>query len=503
MPGALVESAATGSKAKAAAPSGRPPRRDLYIGGKWLGAEVYAPNINPSNVNDVEGEYASASERDVRDAIAAAREASAAWKHSSPQQRADLLDTVGTEIMSQSAEIADLLAREEGKTLPEALGEVVRAAKIFKFFAGEALRMHGECIASVRPGVRVEVTREAVGVVAVITPWNFPIAIPAWKIAPALAFGNCVVFKPAELTPGCAWRLTQILDRAGVPPGVFNLVMGSGSRIGAALTSDPRIDAVSFTGSETVGARVRQAAEQHWAKVQLELGGKNPLIVLDDANLDVAIQCAIQGGFYSAGQRCTASSRIIVTAGIHDAFLDALVRNTSQLVIGDARAAGTQIGPLVDARQLASVREYLEIGRREGASLWMADESRSGSREGFYCPPAIFTQADPRMRIAREEIFGPVVTLLKVRDYDEALSVANDSDYGLSAGICTRSLAAAEHFKRYSEAGVVMVNLPTAGIDYHVPFGGRKRSSFGPREQGAYAREFYTTVKTAYVSATG
>jgi aldehyde dehydrogenase (NAD+) len=350
----------------------------------------------------------------------------------------------------------------------------------------------------------VEITREPVGVVSVITPWNFPIAIPAWKIAPALAYGNAVVFKPAELVPGSAWALAEILSRAGLPPGTFNLVMGRGRDVGEAMLNDARVAGVSFTGSEATGRRVAQACvgrKGPMAKFQLEMGGKNPLVVLDDADLDVAVACAINGAYFSTGQRCTASSRLIVTQGIHDRFVDAMVAKLKTLVVGDARRDGTVIGPVVDAAQLKQDLDYIEIGRAEGATLAIGGEALAevAGQPGFYLRPALFTGATNAMRISREEIFGPVAAVIRAADADEALALANDTDYGLSAGVCTTSLRMAAHFKRQLQAGMVMVNAPTAGVDPHVPFGGRKGSSHGPREQGRYAAEFYTTVKTAYV----
>ncbi|TMH84540.1 MAG: aldehyde dehydrogenase family protein, partial [Betaproteobacteria bacterium] len=399
------------------------------------------------------------------------------------------------------AELGELLAREEGKTLPEATGEAARAGQIFKFFAGEALRAAGEIIPSVRPGMSVEVTREPIGVVGLITPWNFPIAIPAWKIAPALAYGNCVVFKPADLVPGCGWALADILSRSHLPAGVFNLVMGRGAVVGEAIIHHLGIDGISFTGSQAVGRRIGEAAFKRGAKFQLEMGGKNPLVVLDDAQLDQAVEVAVQGSFYSTGQRCTASSRIIVTQGVHDTFVSRLAERARALVVGDARDPKTQIGPVVDARQLEQDERYISIGKDEGARLLAGGERLKRDKNGYYFAPAVFAEAKNSMRICREEIFGPVAAVVRARDYDEALALANDTEFGLSSGICTTSLKHASHFKRHAQAGLVMVNAPTAGVDYHVPFGGRKGSSYGPREQGRYAVEFYTTVKTAYTLA--
>ncbi|CAG0969307.1 alpha-ketoglutaric semialdehyde dehydrogenase [Burkholderiales bacterium] len=476
-----------------------------YVAGDWLAGARTHSNVNPSDTRDVVGEYALADAGQARTAIDAAHAAFPKWSVATPQQRADALDFIGSEILARRAELGDLLAREEGKTLPEGIGEATRAGHIFKFFAGEALRAGGEVVPSVRPNVGVEITREPLGVVSIITPWNFPIAIPAWKVAPALAYGNCVVFKPAELVPGCAWAIAEIASRSGLPAGVFNLVMGRGSQIGDVLVGDPRVAGVSFTGSVVTGQRIAQTcvarAEGGMTKFQLEMGGKNPLVVLDDADLAIAVNCAVQGAFYSTGQRCTASSRIVVTGGIHDRFVEALVAKTRSLVVDDARKAGTDIGPVVDERQLAQDLEYLDIGRAEGATLAFGGERVERATPGFYLTPAVFTGATNAMRTSREEIFGPVASVIRADGYDEALALANDTPMGLSSGICTTSLRHATHFKRHAQAGMVMVNLPTAGVDYHVPFGGRKASSFGPREQGRYAAEFYTTVKTAYVGA--
>ena len=474
------------------------------INGEWVDGPRASRNINPSDTRDLIGEYAQADVAQARAAIAAARAAFGRWSLSTPQQRFDVLDAAGTEILARRAELGDLLAREEGKTLPEAIGEVVRAGNIFKFFAGEALRVGGEVIPSVRPGVGVEVTREPVGVVGLITPWNFPIAIPAWKIAPALAFGNSVVLKPADLVPGSAWQLADILKRAGLPDGVFNLVMGRGAEVGAELLENRQVDAISFTGSVATGQRVAAACVARGAKFQLEMGGKNPFVVLDDANLDVAVAAAVNSGFFSTGQRCTASSRLIVTAGIHDRFVAAVVERMKTLKVDDARTAGTDIGPVVDERQLAQDLEYIAIAKAEGATLAAGGEAlptSSAGAPGFYLTPALFTGTAPAMRINQEEVFGPVVSVIQAKDYDEALALANDTPFGLATGIATTSLKHATHFKRHAQAGMVMVNLPTAGVDYHVPFGGRKASSHGPREQGKYAAEFYTTVKTAYTQA--
>jgi alpha-ketoglutaric semialdehyde dehydrogenase len=472
-----------------------------YIAGEWVEGDAVSRNVNPSNTNDVVGLYAHASATQVETAIAAAKAAFPAWSRTSPQERHDILLRASTEILARREELGKLLAREEGKSLPEAIGEATRAGQIFDFFAGEALRIPGEKLASVRPNIDVELTREAVGVIGIIAPWNFPIAIPAWKIAPALAFGNCVLFKPADLVPGSAHALAEIIVRAGAPKGVFNLVMGRGSVVGQTMLEHKGIDAITFTCSVATGRKVAAACAERMRKFQLEMGGKNPLIVLDDADLKNAVECAVNGAFFSTGQRCTASSRLIVTKGIYARFAEAMAERMKGLVVDDALKAGTHIGPVVDQSQLDQDLSYLRIGADEGAKLLVGGERVERATPGFYMNPALFTDVDNKMRVAREEIFGPVTAMIPANDYDHALAIANDTEFGLCAGICTTSLKYASHFKRNVEAGMAMVNVPTAGVDYHVPFGGRKGSSFGSREQGRYAVEFYTIVKTAYTLA--
>jgi aldehyde dehydrogenase (NAD+) len=470
------------------------------IAGEWVGKEGI-DNINPSNTGDIVGQYARASKSDANAAIATAKAAFPAWSRSGILERHAILKKAADEILARKDELGRLLAREEGKTLPEGIGETIRAAQVFDFFAGECLRLSGEMLPSVRPNIGVEVTREAVGVIGIITPWNFPIAIPAWKIAPALAFGNTIVMKPADLVPGCSWAIVDILQRAGLPKGVLNLVMGKGSVVGQAILDSKDVNAITFTGSVATGKRVAEASVAVGRKFQLEMGGKNPFVVLDDADLGIAVEAAVNGAFFSTGQRCTASSRLIVTEGIHDKFVTAMTERLKGLVVDDALKAGTHIGPVVDESQLKQDTDYIEIGRQEGAKLAFGGELLKRDTPGFYLQPALFTEATNAMRISREEIFGPVAAVIRVKSYDEALAVANDTPFGLSAGIATTSLKHATHFKRNAEAGMVMVNLPTAGVDFHVPFGGRKGSSYGPREQGRYAAEFYTTVKTAYTLA--
>lgn len=374
---------------------------------------------------------------------------------------------------------------------------LLRASQVFKFFAGECLRQVGDIQPSVRPNIDVETTREPVGVVGLITPWIFPIAIPAWKIAPALAYGNAVVLKPADLTPACAHVIAEILVECGCPPSVFNLVMGRGSTVGEALVTHPDVDAISFTGSVGTGHHIAEVCGKLLKKVQLEMGGKNPMVVMNDADLSVAVPACINGTFFSTGQRCTASSRLIVESGIHDEFVEEMAKAMGQLKIGDALDKSTQIGPVVDEKQLASNLAYVELARREAAEVIGGDRLEM-SNNGFFQLPALFLGTDNTMRINREEIFGPCGSVIKADNFDHALAIANDTDFGLTAGICTQSLRYAREFKRHAEVGMVMVNLPTAGVNYHVAFGGRKGSSYGPREQGRYAAEFYSVVKTSY-----
>jgi aldehyde dehydrogenase (NAD+) len=466
--------------------------------GSWISNGDTTPDVNPSDLSDVVGQAVRVDRAAVTRAVDAAREAQPAWAAASPQVRADVLERAATEITARRDELGELLAREEGKTRAEGVGEVARAGQILRFAAGEAVRNTGELVDSVRPGITVEMTREPVGVVGLVTPWNFPIAIPAWKAAPALAFGNAVILKPAGLVPASAWALVDVLVRAGVPEGVLGLVFGPGGEIGDALVASD-VDAISFTGSVETGRGIAVACATRGVRVQLEMGGKNPLVVLDDADLEIAVDCALQGAYFSTGQRCTASSRLIVTEGIHDRFVARLIERLGETTVGNALDAGTAIGPVVSEGQLQQDLDYLEIGTREGAELAFGGQLLQRATRGHYLQPALFTGATNQMRIAREEIFGPVAAVIRVADYDEALAVANDTEFGLCSGICTSSLKHAAHFRRHADAGMVMVNLPTAGVDFHVPFGGRKGSSYGPREQGHYAREFYTQVKTAYV----
>jgi aldehyde dehydrogenase (NAD+) len=468
-----------------------------WIDGQRVAAERPSESLNPSDTREIVARLPDGGVAEVDAAVAAAAAAFPAWSEASPEVRSDILDRAGTLVMERREALGRLLSREEGKTLAEGIGETVRAGRILKYFAGEALRVHGRNLASVRPGVEIQTYRQAVGVFGLITPWNFPIAIPAWKAAPALAFGNTVVMKPAGPTPATAEALVAILHEAGLPNGVLNLVMGRG-RVGQAIVDHPQVDGVSFTGSQGVGAGVAAGAVKRQARVQLEMGGKNPLIVLDDADLDRAVQIALDGSFFATGQRCTASSRLIVQDGVHDRFLTALAEKVAALKVGDALDPATQMGPAVSEDQMETSYRYIDVARGEGGRIVTGGERLKLEKPGWYVQPTLIADTEAAMRINNEEVFGPVASTIRVRSYEEALEIANGVEFGLSAGIVTQSLKHARDFQRRARAGMVMVNLPTAGVDYHVPFGGSKASSYGPREQGFAAVEFFTQTKTAY-----
>ena len=469
------------------------------INGQWVGGGDAIDNRNPSDLSDSVGLFAQASPAQADDALGAARNAQPQWAKAGMETRQKVLAAVGDELMRRAGEIGETLSREEGKPRAEGVGEAFRAGQFFAYFAAETLRLAGASADSVRDGVEIQTHREPVGTVAVVSPWNFPIATASWKIAPALAFGNAVVWKPANLTPAVAVKLAEIISRQpDLPPGAFNLVMGGGESVGRRLVSSPETDAVSFTGSLQVGRQVAVDAAANLTKIQLEMGSKNPLVVMDDADLDLAVACAVNGAFGGTGQKCTASSRLIVHEKIHDAFVEKAAAATRALKVGHALAKETQVGPVASAAQLESNFSYLELAAKEGAKKVCGGERLKMETDGFFMSPALLVDGDNRMRINREEMFAPVACVIRVRSYEEALAAANDSDFGLTSGIITRSLARAAHFRRNAKSGCVMINLPTAGTDYHVPFGGRKMSSHGPREQGPAAVEFYTAVKTAY-----
>lgn len=475
--------------------------RRNYIAGEWVEGSDGVENRNPSDLSDLIGVYAQADAGDVDRAVEAGRDAQRIWARTGLEARADALAAIGRELIARAAELGELLSREEGKPLAEGRGEVHRAGQFFAYYGAEILRQMGDAADSVRAGVEIDVRREPVGVVAVISPWNFPMATAAWKIAPALAYGNAVVWKPANLVPASAVALTEVVARAGLPAGLFNLVMGPGGRVGQRLIEHAGVDAVTFTGSTEVGRGVATAAAGRLARVQLEMGSKNALAVMDDADLEVAVACALNGAFGGTGQKCTASARLVVDAGIHDAFVERLVAGAKAMRVGHALDPETQMGPAVSETQLASNLRYMALAREEGGEVLCGGERVERRTDGFYMTPAVIANTRNDWRVNREEMFAPIACVIRVDGYEEALATVNDTRYGLTSGIVTRSLARASHFRRHARTGCVMVNLPTAGTDYHVPFGGRGDSSYGPREQGRYAQEFYTTVKTAYVRA--
>lgn len=471
-----------------------------WIGGRKVGGTLARESLNPSDTRDVVARTPRGGAAEVDQAVEAARAAFGPWADASPEVRFDVLDRAGSLLMERREAVGRLLSREEGKTLPEGVGETVRAARILKYFAGEALRVHGRNLTSIRPGVEIQTYRQPVGVFGLITPWNFPIAIPAWKIAPAVAFGNTVVIKPAGPTPATAEALIAILHEAGLPDGVVNMVIGDGD-VGRAIVAHPGVDGISFTGSQAVGAGVAEGAMKRQARVQLEMGGKNPLIVLDDADLDRAVAIALDGSFFATGQRCTASSRLIVQDGIHDRFVARLAERVAALRVGDALDPDTQMGPAVTEAQREVSYRYIDIARNGGGRIVTGGERLTLDKPGWYVQPTLIADTPPDARINTEEVFGPVASTIRVASYEEALAVANGVEFGLSAGIVTQSLKHARDFQRNARAGMTMVNLPTAGVDYHVPFGGSKKSSYGPREQGFAAVDFYTQIKTSYSAA--
>ena len=471
------------------------------IAGEWSAGDSEIENRNPSDLSDLIGMYTQASDDQLQATLQQARVAQAEWAAYGIERKQAVLMAIGNEMMERALELGTLLSREEGKPIAEGKGEVYRAGQFFTYYAAECLRQIGENADSVRDGIEIDVRREPVGVVAVISPWNFPTATASWKIAPALCYGNAVVWKPANITPASAVALTEIIARQDIPKGLFSLVMGSGSSIGQQLVESTAVNAISFTGSVPVGKQIATAAIGNLTKVQMEMGSKNALVVMDDADLDLAVTLASGGAFGGSGQKCTASSRLIVHEKLHDAFTEKLVKATQAMKVGHALEEGTQMGPVVSAQQLKENLAYVDLGRSEGAELVCGGEQIECRHEGYYMSPGVFTQSNNTMRINREEMFAPLAAVIKVSGYDEALTIVNDTTFGLTSGIVTKSLARATHFRRNARTGVVTVNLPTAGTDYHVPFGGRGDSSYGPREQGKAAAEFYTTVKTAYISA--
>jgi alpha-ketoglutaric semialdehyde dehydrogenase len=474
-----------------------------FIGGQWIGARSGATfeNRNPADTDELVGLFAKSDRDDTREAIAAAAAAQPVWAAMPAPKRGEVLYRAANLLESRADQVAREMTREEGKTLPEARGEVGRAINILRYFGGEGARLGGQHVPSERDRVFIQTRRRPLGVVGLITPWNFPIAIPAWKTAPALIAGNAVVLKPSDLAPLCAVRLVEALDEAGVPKGAISLVTGPGSKVGAEIVENPAVNAISFTGSESTGSGIAIEAAKRRARVQLEMGGKNPTIVLADAQIPDAVNVVVNAAFFSTGQRCTATSRVIVEEPIVERFTAALVDRTRALKVGNGLEAGVEIGPSIDDKQLATVLDYVGVGQTEGARVACGGARLSGGAyaRGYFSSPAVLTDVAPSMRVAQEEIFGPVLAVLPARSLDHAIDIANGIRFGLSAAVCTTSLSSAYEFINRIEAGLVMVNLPSAGVEYHVPFGGSKQSSLGMREQGPVAVDFYSEIQTAYL----
>ncbi|MGB2069336.1 MAG: aldehyde dehydrogenase family protein [Candidatus Puniceispirillaceae bacterium] len=475
--------------------------KNNFIAGEWLAGDNSIENRNPSDLSDIIGHFAQASSTQLDKALDAAHAAQRVWATTGLEARQTVLMNIGNELMERSAELGTLLSREEGKPLAEGKGEIYRAGQFFTYYAAEILRQIGDTADSVRPNIEIDVRREPVGTVAIVSPWNFPTATAVWKIAPALAFGNAVIWKPANLVPASAVALAEIMSRQNLPAGLFNLVMGAGGSIGQQLIESPAIDAISFTGSVEVGKQIAQSAIGNLTKVQMEMGSKNALAVMDDGDMDIAVAAALGGAFGGTGQKCTASSRLIVHSAVHDEFVEKLAAGAAAMVVDNALIEGTQIGPVVSQSQLDENMAYMELARAEGGEVICGGERVNRDTDGYYMTPAVVAGTSNDWRINQEEMFAPIACVITADSYDEALHLVNDTHFGLTSGIITRDLARASHFRRNARTGCVMVNLPTAGTDYHVPFGGRGSSSYGPREQGGYAVEFYTTVKTAYISS--
>lgn len=472
-----------------------------FVQGRWCAGDVEVPDINPACPSTPVAQLSLANKTIAQKAVQASVGMAAAWRNTPAPARGEILRKAADLLQQRTAEVARDLAIEEGKTLPEAAGETSRAVAILRYFAAQTLEPDGETYPSHSPKTLLYAVREPVGTVAAITPWNFPIAIPAWKIAPALAYGNTVVWKPAEIVPLTATHLVQALADAGLPDGVLNLVLGLGSEVGDTLTTDPGVDAITFTGSNKVGRAIQAKAVALGKKVQLELGGKNPAVVLADADLENAADQVARGAFLSAGQKCTATSRVIVDQKIWDSFLQKLVEKARQMVLGDPLDAKTKIGPVSSQQQFETVRSYLEIAKKENASFVTGEMPGHDVTKGYYIAPIVLSGLSKQSAVVREEVFGPVVALLPAATPEEALALANDTPFGLSASVFTNDLNRALRFVKELRAGIVKVNQETAGLEFHVPFGGMGESSSGSREQGKVARDFFTQWKTVYIDS--
>ena len=478
-----------------------------FINGRWFlsTSTRSVPNINPANTDDILGTIRQATRNEARDAVEAAAKAFRDWRATPAPARGRIVAKAARLMEENKEELAQLLTREEGKTIAESRGELQRAINVAEFCAGESRRMNGETIPSELPLNFAYTIKQPLGVVACVTPWNFPVAIPIWKIALALVAGNTVVFKPASNTPETAVRITALFDKAGIPPGVLNLVIGSGSEAGDEIINHPAVKAISFTGSNGVGIRLYEQASRRGAKVQCEMGGKNPVVILEDADMDLAVESTAQGAFGSSGQRCTATSRAVVLDQVADEFVERLAKRAESMRIGPGADPATEMGPCVDESQFKTVLDYINIGREDGATLVCGGERATGDGldKGYFVRPTVFDHVTPDMRIAREEIFGPVLSVLRVKDFETAMQVANDSEYGLSSSIFSNDASRIFRFVDDIETGMTHINSPTTGGEAHIPFGGSKGTGIGDREQGSTALDFYTELKVVYVDYTG
>ncbi len=474
-----------------------------FIAGEWVNSssgKVF-DSINPANTDEIVARYQSSTSEDVKNAFEVAQKAQSAWA-AMPAPNRGIILMKAAEILERRAEsVATDMTREEGKTLPEAKGEVGRAINIFRYFGGEGARFSGETVPSERDGVFAYTFRKPLGVVSLLTPWNFPVAIPAWKIAPALITGNSVVVKPASVAPLCTIRLIEALHEAGLPKGAINMVTGSGAAIGDELISNSAVKAISFTGSCEVGTGIQRKTVQRGIKTQLEMGGKNPTIVLRDADLNMAADIVVNAAFFSTGQKCTATSRAIIEEAIFEDFVKLLVEKTRKLRVGNGMEKGIDIGPCVDEGQMNTVLRYIDVGKKEGGKILCGGKRLAGAGydKGYFVEPTIFSGITPEMTIAQEEIFGPVLAVLPVKDFDAAIQMANNVKFGLSASLLTNQLNKVFNYINRIEAGLIIVNLPSAGVEYQLPFGGTKASSTGHREQGSVAIDFYSELRTVYL----
>ncbi len=478
-----------------------------FINGEWVDSRsgISIPNINPANINDIIGTSELCTREEARLAVEAAYNAFKDWRETPGPARGKLIAKAARLMDDHKEDLASILTREEGKTIAESRGEVQRAINIVEFCAGETRRMNGETIPSELPANFAYTIKEPHGVVACITPWNFPVAIPAWKLAPALAAGNTVVMKAAEATPATAVMIFELFIEAGFPSGVINLILGKGSEVGQEIVDHPAVRAISFTGSTAVGLQIYQQGAKRGIPVQCEMGGKNPVVVLEDCDMELAVESTAQGAFGSTGQRCTATSRAVVVDSVADEFVDRIIERAKKFKLGDGSKPTTDIGPSVDEKQFNTVLKYIDIGREDGAELLTGGRRATGEglENGYFVEPTVFDKVTPDMRIAREEIFGPVLSVLRVKDFDEAMVVANDCDYGLSSSIFTNDANQIFRFIKDIETGMTHVNSPTTGGEAHIPFGGIKATGVGPREQGSTSLDFYTELKVVYIDFTG